>query len=65
MKVRVSRFLTVGAILIAVNLPIAASALTRDIERPGPIDRIVRIIKVIKKILKVSPQEEWPGAPKP
>ena len=64
MKLRTSRILAIGALLIAVNLPMVASAASRDggIDRDGRFNRIIRIVK---KILKVTPQDEVPSIPKP
>lgn len=63
MKLRTARFLTIGVLLVAVHLPIVASAATRD-QNPGE-GRIGRVIRIVKKILKVTPLDEVPTIPKP
>ena len=63
MKTRASKILAIGVLLIAVHLPIVASAVTRDQVRSE--GRFNRIIRIVKKILKVTPLDEVPAIPKP
>lgn len=64
MKVRVSRLVAIGLLLIAVNIPTVASAATRDgfFDRDG---RFNRIIRVVKHLLHVGTDEDIPTMPKP
>lgn len=63
MKTRASKIFTIGVLLVAVHLPIVASAATRD--QPTWEGRFSRVIRIVKKLLKVTPLDEVPSIPKP